>query len=74
MDGVHDMGGMDGFGGVVPDGAIFHAPWERRLFGLTRVSRAAGITSVRQNRFAVFIVVSPFVVCELRAQLVLPAC
>ncbi len=45
MDGVHDMGGMQGFGPVVPDGEIFHQPWERRLFALTRVARFAGITA-----------------------------
>jgi nitrile hydratase len=39
------MGGMHGFGPVVPDGAVFHEPWERRLFALTRVARAAGITA-----------------------------
>jgi nitrile hydratase beta subunit len=45
VDGAHDMGGMDGFGVVVPDGAVFHEPWEPRLFALTRVARAAGITA-----------------------------
>ena len=45
MDGVHDMGGMQGFGPVVPDGEIFHQPWERRLFARTRVARFAGITA-----------------------------
>jgi nitrile hydratase beta subunit len=45
VDTVHDMGGMHGFGPIVPDGETFHEPWERRLFGLTRVCRAAGITS-----------------------------
>ena len=45
MDGVHDMGGMHGFGPVVPDGEIFHAEWERRLFGLNRVTRLAGVTA-----------------------------
>ncbi|HET6170965.1 MAG TPA: nitrile hydratase subunit beta [Gaiellales bacterium] len=44
MDGIHDMGGMHGFGPVVPDGEAFHSDWERRLFGLNRVSRLAGIT------------------------------
>ena len=43
MDGVHDMGGMDGFGPVTPDGTNFHADWERRLFGLARVTRIAGV-------------------------------
>ncbi|MDX6541074.1 MAG: nitrile hydratase subunit beta [Gaiellales bacterium] len=45
MDGAHDMGGMHGFGSVVPDGDVFHAEWERRLFALTRVARQAGITA-----------------------------
>lgn len=30
MNGVHDMGGMHGFGPVQPevDEPVFHAPWE----------------------------------------------
>ena len=43
MDGVHDMGGMDGFGAVVPDGASFHSDWERRVYGMARVTRATGV-------------------------------
>ena len=37
MNGVHDLGGMHGFGPVVaePDEPVFHADWERRAFGLT---------------------------------------
>jgi nitrile hydratase subunit beta len=45
VDGAHDMGGMDGFGPVVPDGDVFHQAWERRLFALTRVARFAGLTA-----------------------------
>jgi hypothetical protein len=45
VDGVHDMGGMHGFGAVVPDGDVFHQDWEPRLFALTRVARLAGITA-----------------------------
>jgi nitrile hydratase subunit beta len=45
VDTVHDMGGMDGFGPVVPDGDVFHEGWEPRLFALTRVARAAGLTA-----------------------------
>lgn len=45
MDGVHDMGGMDGFGPMVPDGANFHEDWERRIYGLTRVTRSVGLGS-----------------------------
>jgi nitrile hydratase beta subunit len=37
MNGVHDLGGMHGFGPVVlePDEPVFHAEWERRTFALT---------------------------------------
>lgn len=33
MNGVHDMGGMDGFGPVTPEPnePVFHADWERRV-------------------------------------------
>jgi nitrile hydratase subunit beta len=36
MDGIHDMGGMHGFGPVVreTDEAVFHGAWEGRAFGL----------------------------------------
>jgi nitrile hydratase beta subunit len=44
VDAVHDLGGALGFGCVVPDGAVFHADWEARLFALTEVASLAGIT------------------------------
>jgi nitrile hydratase len=36
VDGIHDLGGMDGFGPVVVehDEPVFHAPWEGRVFAL----------------------------------------
>jgi hypothetical protein len=36
MDGIHDLGGMHGFGPVVreEDEPIFHHPWEKRAFGI----------------------------------------
>jgi nitrile hydratase len=36
MDGVHDMGGMHGFGDVVEPGGelVFHESWERRAFAI----------------------------------------
>ena len=37
------MGGMDGFGPVPPDATNFHSDWERRVFGLARVTRVAGV-------------------------------
>jgi nitrile hydratase len=43
MNGVHDMGGQTDFGPVIPEPAtpIFHADWEKRVFGLvhTLISR-----------------------------------
>jgi nitrile hydratase beta subunit len=38
MNGVHDMGGMHGFGPVEPEPnePVFHAPWEGRVLALRR--------------------------------------
>jgi nitrile hydratase subunit beta len=43
MNGVHDMGGMDGFGPVRPEAnePVFHEEWERRVFA---INRAMGYT------------------------------
>jgi nitrile hydratase subunit beta len=37
MNGVHDMGGMHGFGPIAPeaDEPVFHEIWEARMFGLS---------------------------------------
>ncbi|HWA43058.1 MAG TPA: nitrile hydratase subunit beta [Hypericibacter adhaerens] len=37
MDGIHDMGGMDGFGPVTreADEPVFHADWERRMLAIS---------------------------------------
>ena len=33
MNGIHDMGGMDGFGRVRPeDSEAFHEDWEKQIF------------------------------------------
>jgi nitrile hydratase beta subunit len=41
MNGVHDMGGMQGFGpvGPEPNEPVFHEWWEGRVFGMTRLLR-----------------------------------
>ena|ERR1700687_1864652 len=51
MNGVHDMGGMDGFGPVVreADEPVFHAEWERRVFVL--VSSALGAAQINLDEF-----------------------
>ena len=52
MDGVHDLGGGEGFGAVVaePDEPVFHHDWERRMFGL---NFAAVPTNVDKFRHAI---------------------
>ena len=36
MDGIHDLGGMHGFGPIAreADAPLFHAEWEKRAFGI----------------------------------------
>jgi nitrile hydratase subunit beta len=54
MNGVHDMGGMHGFGTVSPepDEPVFHADWERRVFALTLAMGATGEWNLDASRFA----------------------
>ena len=44
VNGVHDMGGMQDFGPIVPEKnePVFHARWEARLVAMRRVLAAAG--------------------------------
>jgi nitrile hydratase subunit beta len=44
MNGVHDMGGMHGMGPIEHEKnePVFHAPWEGRVYAMTRVVRAGG--------------------------------
>ena len=55
MNGIHDMGGMHGFGPVVveEDEPVFHAPWEGRIFGLRALARRQGMTVLDAGRHAV---------------------
>ncbi|HET9471681.1 MAG TPA: nitrile hydratase subunit beta, partial [Usitatibacter sp.] len=54
MNGVHDMGGGQGFGPVCPeiDEPAFHAAWERRVFALTLAMGASGAWNLDQSRSA----------------------
>jgi len=54
MNGVHDMGGMQDFGPVVPeaDEPWFHHGWERRAFALTVAMGATGAWNLDQSRNA----------------------
>jgi hypothetical protein len=46
MNGAHDLGGMHGFGRInaEPEGEepVFHADWEKHVFGLVRAVGALG--------------------------------
>jgi nitrile hydratase len=53
MDGVHDMGGMHGFGKVEPeqDEPVFHQDWEARIQALYRAMSYTGVWVIDQARF-----------------------
>jgi nitrile hydratase beta subunit len=54
MNGVHDMGGMHGFGKVEPEPneRPFHAPWERRVLGMQRAMRFTRAWNIDMSRDA----------------------
>ena len=54
MDGVHDMGGMDGFGKVEAEQnePPFHAQWEGRVLAMQRAMGYAGAWHIDHSRFA----------------------
>jgi nitrile hydratase len=54
MNGVHDMGGLHGFGPLPleENEPLFHAPWERRALGLTLAMGATGQWNIDQSRSA----------------------
>ncbi|HVX79276.1 MAG TPA: nitrile hydratase subunit beta [Bradyrhizobium sp.] len=53
MNGVHDMGGMDGFGKVEvePDEPTFHHQWEGRVLAMVRAMGAAGAYNIDTSRY-----------------------
>jgi nitrile hydratase beta subunit len=54
MNGAQDMGGLHGFGPVVPEPnePVFHAEWEKRAFALTLAMAAPGGWNIDMSRFA----------------------
>lgn len=56
MNGAHDLGGMHGFGPIHPEpeatGPVFHAAWERRVFGLALAAGALGKWNIDMSRYA----------------------
>ncbi len=55
MDGMHDLGGKQGFGRVrySPKADVFHAPWERRAHALTALAVQQGIFNMDEYRHAI---------------------
>ena len=55
MNGIHDLGGMHGFGPVNPesDEPVFHHEWEKRMFGLFAPTFAGGMFCVDEFRHAI---------------------
>ena len=55
MDGVHDMGGMDGFGKVEPEPSepVFHHRWEGRVVAISRAMSALRSWTIDTSRFAI---------------------
>jgi nitrile hydratase len=53
VNGVHDMGGMDGFGKVEPEPnePMFHTQWEGRVLAMVRAMGAAGAFNIDTSRF-----------------------
>jgi nitrile hydratase len=54
MNGVHDMGGMQGFGKVAPEPnePVFHAPWEGRVLAMNRAMGYLGLWTIDIGRFS----------------------
>jgi nitrile hydratase subunit beta len=55
VNGVHDMGGMHGFGPVEPepDEPVFHGDWEARVLALNRAMGYARVWNIDMSRAAI---------------------
>ena len=55
MNGVHDLGGMHGFGPVVPEQnePVFHSDWEKRVFAMTLTAMGRRVCNVDEFRRAI---------------------
>ena len=55
MDGVHDMGGMDGFGKVEPEPnePVFHYRWEGRVLAMSRAIGVFRAWTIDSSRYAI---------------------
>ena len=55
MDGVHDLGGMQGFGPVEREEnePVFHAAWEAAVVAMMRAGGARGVYNVDEFRHGI---------------------
>lgn len=55
MDGIHDLGGMHGFGPVLREEnePVFHAAWEGAVVAMMRAARSRGIFNIDEMRHAI---------------------
>ncbi len=55
MDGIHDMGGMHGWGAttIEPNEPVFHATWEAKAFGFGALSARLSGTNLDAMRHAI---------------------
>jgi nitrile hydratase len=55
MNGIHDLGGMHGFGPVVREAnePVFHAPWEATMMAVQRAVTRGGVSTIDEFRQAV---------------------
>ena len=55
MDGIHDLGGMHGFGPVEREAnePLFHAPWEATVVAIMREARASGLYNLDEFRHGI---------------------
>jgi nitrile hydratase subunit beta len=55
MNGVHDMGGMHGFGPIHrdPNERGFHAEWEAHVVAINRFSRSQGLYNIDEFRYGI---------------------
>ncbi|GGF94289.1 nitrile hydratase subunit beta [Paenibacillus abyssi] len=55
MNGIHDVGGMDGFGKIVieENEPLFHEEWERRAFGLLNGALGQGWFNLDEMRHGI---------------------
>jgi nitrile hydratase len=55
MNGIHDLGGMQGFGPIEREEnePVFHADWERHIFALLNLTIAGGQYHVDEIRHSI---------------------